>query len=136
MRKQHLGNPFIRTSIRQEGVFSIMVSDLVRSQWPTVPPVARQNAEKALNRTESIRQLLREQGPMRSSQIATAVDLDKISLVGALLKADIRRGRVTRVDEKYAWNHDHDEQLAAEIAAAVILLRRHGYAVAGKAVHP
>lgn len=114
-------------------VFSIMASALARPQWPTVSPVPRQNSKKALNRTESIRQLLREQGPMRSFQIATAVDLGSPSLVSALLKADLKAGRVTRVDERYAWNHDHDEQLDAEIAAAVRLLRRHGYAVAVKA---
>lgn len=86
-------------------------------------------APKDVSRTESIRALLRESGPLTSRQIALILNLDRESLVGALLKADLHSGRAYFQDGRYHWDGKYDEQLQREIADAAHLLRKHGYSV-------
>lgn len=108
--------------------FTHMAQALTRPVWPFRSTAAAAEPA-ATSRTESIRQLLRQGGPMRAQRIATELDLPQTALVGALLKADLARGRVRLCNGIYEWNHDHDDALARELSAAARLLRRHGYRV-------
>lgn len=83
------------------------------------------------SRTESIRAVLRSTGrPMSAAEILLDADLPysaNTSLVSMLLKWDIRQGRVRFEDGMYSWNSDAEAAEAAEVRAALRLLRRHGY---------
>jgi hypothetical protein len=92
-------------------------------------PCAPRRAPAEASRTERIRVLLRERGSMSALGIALEVDLERPSLVGALLKADLYAGRIFHRDGEYHWDYIYDEQLACEIQTAIRLLRKNGYSV-------
>lgn len=99
-----------------------------RPMWPTYPvPRLLQQAEPS--RTEQIRELVRISGPLSAKAIALQLELERTDLVSALLKVDLQKERVRRIGPLYEWNHGYDEAQARELAAAVRLLRRHGYTV-------
>lgn len=85
------------------------------------------------SRTESIRSVLRQTGrPMFAAEILfdAAEQLPysaNSSLIGMLLKWDIRQGRVRFEDGLYSWNSETEAAEAAEIRAALKLLRKHGF---------
>jgi len=91
--------------------------------------VPRFSRPQVASRTEQIRNLLRDQGPLSATVVARELDLASSALVGALLKADMHAGRAFHRDGRYHWNHGHDEVLAREISAAVKLLTKNGYRV-------
>ena len=103
---------------------------LMRSAVASAP---RQAQGFALSRTECIRAVLRQAGrPMSAAEILfDAGDLlpysANSSLVSMLLKWDIRQGRVRFEDGRYSWNSDAEAAEAAEVRAALRLLRRHGF---------
>lgn len=106
-----------------------MASVLAR---PAFPAYRRHTHEEArpLSRSERIRELLRERGPLDSHDICENVDFDlEPKTVSALLKADLLTGRVLRRDGRYEWNAEYSAKLGRQLSEAVKLLRRHGYLV-------
>ncbi len=99
-----------------------------RPMWPRYPE-PKDRHPPAPTRTEQIRQLVRMSGPLSAQSIALQLELERPDLVSALLKVDLQRERVRRIGTLYEWNHGYDEAQARELAAAVSLLRRHGYTV-------
>jgi hypothetical protein len=100
---------------------------------PSAPAERQALAPQNSSRTECIREVLRQAGrPMAAAEILfDAGDLlpysANTSLVSMLLKWDIRQGRVVYEDGRYLWNSDAAAAEAAEVRAALRLLRRHGY---------
>lgn len=109
--------------------FTAMVTALQKRQSPFQPSNVLGAVNKEVSRTESIRALLRDSGPLTSRQIAVTLGLDRESLVGALLKADLHAGRAYFRAGRYHWDHDRNDDLQREIAGAICLLRKHGYRV-------
>ena len=104
---------------------------------PVSAPVPRTPEPKAQGRTESIRAVLRQSGrPMSAAEIlfdaGDALQYSaNTSLVSMLLKWDIRQGRVRFEDGSYSWSSETEAAEAAEVRAALQLLRRHGYVCRG-----
>ena len=100
---------------------------------PSAAPAREAPAQHNSSRTECIRTVLRQAGrPMSAAEILfDAGDLlpysANSSLVSMLLKWDIRQGRVRFEDGRYSWNSDAEAAEAAEVRAALRLLRRHGF---------
>lgn len=100
---------------------------------PSAAPAREAPAQQNSSRTEAIRAVLRQAGrPMSAAEILfDAGDLlpysANSSLVSMLLKWDIRQGRVRFEDGRYSWNSDAEAAEAAEVRAALRLLRRHGF---------
>lgn len=100
---------------------------------PSAAPASEAPAQQNSSRTECIRAVLRQAGrPMSAAEILfDAGDLlpysANSSLVSMLLKWDIRQGRVRFEDGRYSWNSDAEAAEAAEVRAALRLLRRHGF---------
>lgn len=100
---------------------------------PSAAPAREAPAQQNSSRTECIRAVLRQAGrPMSAAEILfDAGDLlpysANSSLVSMLLKWDIRQGRVRFDDGRYSWNSDAEAAEAAEVRAALRLLRRHGF---------
>lgn len=100
---------------------------------PSAAPAREAPAQQNSSRTECIRAVLRQAGrPMSAAEILfDAGDLlpysANSSLVSMLLKWDIRQGRVRFEDGRYSWNSDAEAAEAAEVRAALKLLRRHGF---------
>lgn len=113
-------NPFLQ--------MASTLANQARKAWPCVA-IAEERQQPQTTRTDQIRRLLRTNGPLTAQNIAVQLDLERVSLVGALLKADLQVGRVRRIGPLYDWNHGHDEAQARELAAAARLLRRHGFTV-------
>lgn len=91
---------------------------------------------KGLNRTETIRQLLKTANrPVTAAEIAFDMGDEFPNfgshLVWLLLKYDISKGRVTLDKDRgtYRWNHEYDTATAEAIRQAEKLLKRHGYKV-------
>lgn len=102
-------------------------SDLDQAQ-PTAAPRSA-TAEPVKNKTETMRGHLREHGRTNGVQLAALADVKTTSLVSALLKNDIKAGRVTCACGWFEWNEAVDEQLAGRLSEAAALLRQHGYRV-------
>lgn len=89
---------------------------------------------KGLNKTETIRQLLKTANrPVTAAEICWDM-ADQFADFGServwlLLKYDMKKGRVLLNDGRYSWNHAYDAVEAAAIRDAVKLLRGHGYKV-------
>ena len=103
---------------------------------PSAAPAREAPAQQNSSRTECIRAVLRQAGrPMSAAEILVVTGdllpygdyLRSTSLVRALLKWDIRQGRVRFEDGRYSWNSDAEAAEAAEVRAALRLLRRHGF---------
>ena len=110
--------------------FNHMANTLrARSRWPTPSRQLSSRSSTELNKTEFVRQYLQEQGAATAADLAMAAELERTALVGALLKADIKKGQVLYAAGKYHWNAEFDQVLPSEIHAACALLRRHGYRV-------
>lgn len=95
---------------------------------PRIDPPAG-HPDEVVSRTEQIRRLLAAQGPLTGANIATQLEFERTELVGALLKNDIRKGRVEHVGGRYRLVDDWDEHLQSELRDAAALLRRNGYTV-------
>lgn len=110
--------------------FTFMAATLGRlgHAGPAFPCAPRREPAR-ISRTERIRELLRQRGPLSSAAIATELDLSTQGLVGALLKADLHAGRAFHQGGLYHWDHAFDEQLQREIAEAIHLLKKNGYSV-------
>jgi hypothetical protein len=103
------------------GVFDAMADDLSR---------AAEEEDEPVSKVDRMRRALRDApGVLTAAELAKAADLKATALVYALLKPDVARGRVHVRDGAYEWNRHYDEELAAELAAAAALLKRHGYKV-------
>ena len=112
--------------------FQQMASALTASSMAAWPIDAE--VEKGLTRTERIRRLLKSASrPVTAAEIAFDMGDEFPNfgshLVWLLLKYDLQKGRVVLHDGKYSWNHDYDTAEAAEIRAAVLLLKKHGFKV-------
>lgn len=110
-----------------------VAATLCRPEWPAFRTNATDKSGP-LSKTEAIRRLLRTAGPMTSARICLEVDLPNTGRVSALLKADLRCGRVALRCGRFEWNRNYDEALAVDLQDAVRLLRRHGYKVAAPRV--
>lgn len=110
--------------------FDQMAETLARLRRPLVQ-AERTSRCVSVSRTERIRQIVKEQGPISALAIACELDEDTIDSgrVAALLAADIRKGRIERVAAGYRLVDDYDTRLAAELQEAAALLRRHGWRV-------
>lgn len=113
--------------------FTAMAQQLSRPAFPSLPQPHKPTGP-ASSLTEQIRQLLRSHGSMNANHILLELDLPddfagNSGIVGALLKNDIAKGRVTRGDGKYHWNWHYDDALASELQQACQLLRSNGYTV-------
>lgn len=106
--------------------------------WPIVTPFtglgARQERDLAaepgpLSRTERLRLALHTHGRCSARTLAEKVGLESGALVGALLKHDIKIGKVKYFEGAYELEPDFDMSDRAEIATAIALLQRHGYKV-------
>ena len=95
------------------------------------PPARRVNDEDVdgMSKTGRMRETLRERGPCSASDLAEAAGLASTGLVGALLKHDMKIGRVRFSGGLYSLSEGFDEDGQAEIEWAVSLLRRKGYEV-------
>ena len=97
-------------------------------------PVARpEPAElEGLNRTDRMRRLLAT-GPAGARELAACAGVTS-AMVGALLKADLRIGRVVRTVLRdgrvgYQLSQEYDAQAREAIVDAIALLKRHGFKV-------
>jgi membrane protein DedA with SNARE-associated domain len=90
---------------------------------------AAPDAPKPTGKTDTMRQYLQQYGSATAVLLAMEADLASTGLVGALLKGDLARGRITYRLGRYWWNPAFDERLQADIDQAVALLKRHGWKV-------
>lgn len=98
--------------------------------WPQVR--AAESTERAPSLTERIRAMIKDQGPLTAQQISVALDVPGASgRVWALLKNDIRLGRIVAREGQFHWSWAYDVQMQTKLRDAAKLLRRHGYAVTG-----
>ena len=98
--------------------------------WPQVR--AAEPTERAPSLTERIRAMIKDQGPLTAQQISVALDVPGASgRVWALLKNDIRLGRIVAREGQFHWSWAYDVQMQTKLRDAAKLLRRHGYAVTG-----
>jgi hypothetical protein len=98
--------------------------------WPTVR--AADATEHTPTLTDSIRSMIKIQGPLTALQIAVALDVPgSAGRVWALLKNDIRLGRIVAREGQFHWSWAYDVQMQTKLRDAAKLLRRHGYAVTG-----
>ncbi len=107
---------------------------LARPRWPAIPTTSNRSSavQKAdASKTQAMRAYLKERGSATSAELAIEADLDRASLVGALLKTDIKRGGVQYRAGRYHWNEEQDQELAQQLRDAAALLRKHGWRVAG-----
>ena len=101
----------------------------------TLPAAVRPDAIEAFEGVQSgskaaqIRALLARSGPLNAAAICMDVDVESTSLVGPVLKWDMKLGRVLFEDGKYSLNPRFVEEEQAQVRAAVNLLRKHGYRV-------
>jgi hypothetical protein len=109
-----------------------------RSIWnglmrPSAPVERQAFVPKNRSRTECIRAVLRQANrPMSAAEILfDAAEMlphnANTSLVSMLLKWDIYQGRVVYDDGRYFWNSETAAAEAAEVQAALNLLKRRGY---------
>jgi hypothetical protein len=111
--------------------FEQLASTLSRLQAPAVRPSQAGSRAPAASRTARIRQIVADRGPINAQSIALELDEDNVDSgrIAALLANDIRKGRIERVASGYRLVDDFDEQMQAELADAMKLLRRHGYMI-------
>jgi hypothetical protein len=102
-------------------------SDL--DQAAPVAVVHPTTGEPVKNKTEAMRAHLRERGRANGAQLAALAGVKTTSLVSALLKNDIKAGRVSCACGWFEWKEVVDEQLASRLTEAAALLRRNGYRV-------
>lgn len=109
--------------------FTAMARSLAKRYPAASMPVPKCSAP-GQTLTASIRELIRQHGPLSSLSIATTLEIDGArGLVYALLKNDLQKGQIEFSDGKFYWNHAYDEGLAKRIKQAAALLRRHGYRI-------
>ena len=109
--------------------FTAMAKALAR-RYPAPPVPAPECGARGQTLTASIRELIRQHGPLSSLSIAATLEIDgSRGLVYALLKNDLQKGQIEFSEGKFYWNHDHDEGLAKRIKQAAALLRKHGYSI-------
>lgn len=101
---------------------------LLRTAARRQPASAASRTAPAETKTGRIRQLL-ERGPMRAVEICMEVELPDTGRVYALLKNDLRSGRISFHDGRFAISDSFDVALQRQLDEAARLLRRHGYAV-------
>lgn len=104
--------------------------------WRATPNEARP-APNAQSRTGSIRALLQSKGALTAADIAIALEIEGGGArVSALLKNDLRSGRVQRLlgsgPGQYVLSQSFDADLQESLIAAAALLRRNGYTVRRK----
>jgi len=94
-------------------------------QPTTAPPKA------GPTRTDKIRCLLLERGPLTTTEIVRAAPdaAPTTAWVKALLEPDIKRGYVYKHEGKWHLAADYDPRLPRKIQNAITLLRQHGYTV-------
>jgi len=98
--------------------------------WPQVRTA--EPGERTPSLTESIRAMIKIQGPLTAQQISLALDVPGSSgRVWALLKNDIRLGRIVAREGQFHWSWAYDVQMQTKLRDAAKLLRRHGYVVTG-----
>ncbi len=98
--------------------------------WPQVREA--EPTERTPSLTERIRAMIKVQGPLTAQQISVALDVPGASgRVWALLKNDIRLGRIVAREGQFHWSWAYDVQMQTKLRDAAKLLRRHGYVVTG-----
>lgn len=114
-----------------ENAFTHLVGTLSRGgRAMPIPGITPRPETGEPSKTERLRQLIQERGPISPLSLAVELDLEGGSgLVRALLKVDFDRGSVIARDGKYIWNPAYDNQLEQQLRAAARLLRRHGYRI-------
>jgi hypothetical protein len=90
--------------------------------------VAADTVRASASKTDCMREAL-STGQKTARDLAAAAGLSSTAAVGALLKADIRNGRVRHDSGLYWLNPNYDEEQRVELAKAAAMLRRHGYTV-------
>jgi hypothetical protein len=86
--------------------------------------------EAARTKTGAMRAAL-SRGPCMARELARAAGVES-SLVGALLKGDLKSGRVTLHGGLYRLEPEFDASLRKQIAQAKRLLEANGYTVKGR----
>lgn len=98
-----------------------------RAPWPF--QALAHDDKQPDSKTERMRAYLRTEGAATAATLAMEADVDRPALVGALLKADLKRGSVFRRGHKYCWNPQFDAQHHQRLADAARLLRANGFTV-------
>lgn len=104
----------------------------IRMRLPASVPSEWLEADKPkaeLSKAGQVRALLAQRGAMNANAICLEVDIESTSLVGPVMKWDMKLGRVLLEDGRYFLNPRFVEEEAAQVRAAVNLLRKHGYRV-------
>jgi hypothetical protein len=99
-----------------------------RAPWP-FQVLAKDEKQPPESKTERMRAYLRTEGAATAATLAMEADVDRPALIGALLKADLKRGSVFRRGNKYHWNPQFDAQHHQRLAEAARLLRANGFTV-------
>jgi len=107
----------------------------MNNPWAGLLPQAVQPAPVAFRvgptRTDQLRTLLMERGPLSTAQIVRALPeaAPTTAWVTALLAPDIKRGYVYKHEGKWRLAADYDPRLPRKVQNAITLLRQHGYTV-------
>lgn len=97
-------------------------------QRPTFPRAAKPESAKP-NKTQALRDYLREHGPATAVVLADEVGLDRVDLVSALLAKDLIRGSIERVGNEYRINAQYEGMVRAGQEDMARTLRRAGWTV-------
>lgn len=97
-------------------------------QRPAFPRTAKPEGAKP-NKTQALRDYLRDVGPATAVTLADEVGLERVDLVSALLAKDLIRGNIERVGNLYRINAEYEGMVRAGQEDMARTLRRAGWTV-------
>src|SRR5450830_101779 len=98
--------------------------------WPQVRAAEPGGGTPSL--AVGIRAMIKIRGALTAQEISLALDVPGAAgRVWALLKNDIRLGRIVAREGQFHWSWAYDVQMQTKLRDAAKLLRRHGYVVTG-----
>lgn len=98
-------------------------------QRPAFPRAAKAPDAKKPNKTQAMRDYLRDHGPANAFTLADEVGLERSDLVSALLAKDLIRGSIERVGDLYRINTEYDATVRSGQEDMARTLRRAGWIV-------
>lgn len=124
------GAPQIGTAFAMMGPVLVRAAEQARIEAEANRPGAKRLGA-ANSRTQAIRDALKEFGRSGTAEISARTGLPR-AVIGALMKGDIKAGRITvchGTPVEYEWAFLEDAELEQDLQRARDLLVKHGYTV-------